>query len=193
MPIGSAPTSLAALVTAQTKHTLDLFSKVVPIDEDTRDKLIAAEVDINLTNADAVQIAAASHLSQADLQKIRGPEFDDYRQTIIDLLGPENGPTFISLYDATGLNFGAIADDFAGRVAAAGEPLTAAAQVSVTINLMNNLRDPAYPSPPVVLPNGVPVSEQLAYDSAAKVLSPTQLTIFKQLWAEHPYPKAGGR
>lgn len=157
-----------------------LFFQATPVDDATRSNLLQA----------------ISKYENAILQDpmVSLPEneaYKNFKQEVCDALGAERGHYFIKLR-ADSL-FVPIAEDLAARCAADGDPTPPSAIAAITMTLAENLHDPLYPRPLLMRPDGVPLSEYQAYKDAAKVLTPRQMNVFKQLWAEHPYPKIAGQ
>lgn len=142
-----------------------LFEETWPLDDATRDALGQAIADY-----------------ERDPSNKEG--FDRFRQGNLERLGAERGEAFNALFFAA--PYLPVAEDFAARCAAQGEAPSPATLTAIAITL-RRLPDPEYTAAPR-RPDGTLVAEELAMTEAAKVLTPGQLRIFKEVWAEKPYP-----
>ena len=136
------------------------------------------------------QLGHEKGLSTSEIALLKREPTQKYIQDIYDLLGKEEGQYFLdSSYAAM---FSPITDDFATRCAAAGTPVNPRVRNDIAINFSKNLRNPAVLANHPKLPDGSLLADRNAVQQASGILTAAQLTIFKQVLAERPYPKPGG-
>ncbi len=171
----------------QAANDTDLFFKTVPLEATMRDNLVARLARLYQANADLLDASRAQGLSHADASKLRAELTKGYQTDVIAQLGDQQGRYFLELTGAA--RFVPIAEDFAARCAAQGEPLSLSTLAAVAINLSKNIQDPSLPQSTAKAPHGLPFMESEAIKAATPILTPQQLEIFKTLWSEHPYPR----
>jgi hypothetical protein len=183
----SAASNARSSAATPAENGLKLFFEAYEVDPTTRDRLVQATVIHRQEDIDIKKAAGYGGWNNPEVSKSRDESYHRFEQEVLATLGPETGGYFIDLSSAT--MFLPVADDLSARCAARGEPIDAYTKGAIAINLSQNLTNPDYPQPKVLMPNGVEIHEHQALESAEKVLTAHQLELFKELWNEHPYPK----
>ena len=160
-----------------------LFFKISPVDAEKQHQVERIVVDHELEDWDVVRVGRAHGLTMAEISTLRDEALSRFHQAVVDILGPDQGQNFLALNRAS--QFVPLAEEFAARCAALGEPLAPAAVGAAAIIFSKNLSNPAYP----VRPGASSTLEEEAMKEARKSLSAAQLEAFRKMWAERPYPK----
>lgn len=160
-----------------------LFFQISPVDAAKQDELVRIAADHYLEDRDVRRVGREQGLTMADISALRHETLHRFDQAVIDSLGPEQGQNFIALYGAS--QFVPLAEEFAARCAALGEPLPPTAVGATAIIFSKKLSNPAFPFTPAVLST----LDEEAMKEARKTLSAVQLEAFRKMLAERPYPK----
>lgn len=172
------------------EQKLALYFQVADSDSATREKLLQIETAAQMEWDEISRLGRENGLSTRAIAQLRRESQQIHTQEIYDLLGQEAGQYFLDSRYAT--MFSPITDDFAARCAAAGVPVSPSVRNDIAINFSKNLRNPAILAGYPKLPDGSLLADRDAVQRASAVLNPAQLTIFKQILSERPYPKPGG-